>query len=109
MSVLTTYDLTIPAAGDTTDAANCQEFAPVGIYIPTGFEGTSVTFLACDTEDGTFVEVTDENGSAITKTVAAATYVYLDPSEFAGIHFLKIVSDSTESAERAVKLIGRFV
>lgn len=75
----------------------------VGIHLPAAFDGAALTFEACDTEDGTFVPVNDKSGTAVTYTVTQATYAAIDPKDFYGINFLKIVSGSAESAARTLK------
>ena len=72
-----------------------------GILFPAAFTGTTVTFLACDTLGGTYVPVYNSAG-AVSYTVAQGRYVAIDPKDFYGIQFLKIVSGSSEAAGRTI-------
>lgn len=92
------------ASGGTESAAiNLKGLCLVGILLPATFTGTTLTFEACDTEAGTFVPVkTGTGGSALSYTVAQATYAAIDPKDFQGINFLKIKSGSTEGADRTL-------
>jgi len=91
----------IAASGTKSAAIPLNGFVPVGIYFPATFTGTAVTFEACDTEDGTYRPVYNSAG-AVSYTIAQARFYALDPKDFAGINFLKIVSGATEGAERTL-------
>lgn len=78
-----------------------QGLSLCGILLPASFTGTALTFLACDTVDGTFVGVYDSAG-ALSYTVAQARYIAIDPKDFQGIEFLKIKSGSNEGADRTL-------
>ena len=98
---------TIAASGTTSAEIDLSGATLCGIYIPASFTGTSIAFQASSTSGGTFVSVRDGAGSALSKTVAAGQYIKLDPADFAGVRFLKIVSGSTEGAERILTLAAR--
>lgn len=95
----------IPSASPTSAAVPLKGFVPAGIYMPAAFTGTTLTFTACDTVGGTYVAVkSTTSGTALSYTVAQGTYVALDPKDFQGINFLKIISGSTEAGLRTLKL-----
>lgn len=72
-------------------------FSLVGIKVPASFTGTVLTFTMCDTLAGTYVPVkTTASGTALSYTVASSGYYAIDPKDFYGINFLKIVSGTTE-------------
>lgn len=100
---------TIANAGTTSNAIDLGSATVVGMYIPSEFTGTAITFTACTTATGTFQPLKDGAGAAVSKTVAASDYIYLDPTIFAGIAFVKLVSDSAEAADRAIILAARTV
>jgi hypothetical protein len=61
---------------------NTAGFALRGFYVPTGFLGTALTFLASPTEvsvntDAKLLPVVDEAGTTLSVTVAAGRYVVL--------------------------------
>lgn len=99
----------IAASGTTSGAVDLGHATLCGIYVPASFTGTTLTFTASDTATGTFAPVKDGAGAAVSKTVAAGDYIYIDPVLFAGIRHLKIVSGSAEAAERVLKLATRIV
>ena len=74
-----------------------------GIYIPSAFTGTGLTFSASTVSGGTFVSIRDGAGNAISKTIAAGQY----PTDFVGVRFLQIVSNATEAAARTLTLAAR--
>lgn len=79
-------------------------FSLVGIKVPAAFTGTALTFTMCDTVDGTYVPVKGTSGSTVSYTVAQGNYYAIDPKDFHGIQFLKIVSNGTEAAARTLLL-----
>ena len=97
----------IASGASTSDEIDLSGTTLCGVYMPSAFTGTGITFLASTTTGGTFVSVRDGGGSAIVKTVAASQYVRLDPSDFIGIRFLKIVSNGTEAATRTLTFAAR--
>lgn len=76
--------------------------ALTGIFLPAAFTGTALTFLACALVGGTYVPVCKSDGSPLSYTVAQGTYVAIDPRDFQGIPFLKIVSGSAEGGARTL-------
>jgi len=98
--------LSVAIASSATKSAviNQNGLSLVGIYLPTAFTGVALTFEACDTVDGTFLPVKKADGNSLSYTVAQGTYVAIDPKDFAGISFLKIVSGTAEGAARTLKI-----
>lgn len=90
------------ANGQTASGAiSTAGLSLVGIKLPAAFTGTTLTFTACDTLGGTYVPVYNSAG-VVSYTVAASRYVAIDPKDFQGISFLKIVSGSAEGAARTL-------
>ncbi len=82
---------------------NCGGRALCGIKLPAAFTGTALSFEMSEAADGTFVPVkSTTSGSALSYTVAQGTYCAIDPKDFQGINFLKIVSGTTEIAARSL-------
>jgi hypothetical protein len=79
----------------------------VGIQMPAAFTGTAITFLVSTVSGGTYQPLVDGTGSSVSKTVAASKYVGIDPTLFHGIRFVKIVSGSSEGADRVFTIISR--
>lgn len=95
-----TASATIAAGQTTSGAIQIQSDVSAGVFMDAAMTGTSMTFLAGKTASGTFAPVSDGAGGSYTKTFRAGDYVPIDPSVFAGIPFLKIVSGATEGTLR---------
>lgn len=98
---------TIASSGTASAAVDLGGLTLCGLYVPATFTGTALTFQTSLTLGGTYVAVLDDAGGSLTRTVAQGKYLPLDPSIFAGIQFLKVVSGSTEGAARDIILISR--
>jgi hypothetical protein len=99
-TLLPNSSVTIASGQTTSPAIACGGLVLCGLFIPAGFTGTSISFLA--SQDGTnfFPVKSTTSGTALSYTVAASTYAAIDPKDFQGINFLKIVSGSSEGAAR---------
>ena len=95
------YQAVIAASGTTTGAIACAGFVLCGILVPAAFTGTALTFTMCNTVGGTYVPVKNSSG-AVSYTVAQGNYYAIDPNDFYGVNFLKIVSGSTEGSARTL-------
>lgn len=98
---------TIASSATTSGEIDLSGTTLCGIYIPAAFTGTSISFQAASESGGTFVAVKDGAGNSVSKTVAASQFIKIDPTDFVGVRFLKIVSGSTEAAERTLVLAAR--
>ena len=92
----------IPASSATSNALNCGGFTLVGLILPATFTGVAITFLVCTTLGGSYSQLCDETGAPITITVAAGNAYAIDPKHLQGFQFIKLVSGSTESAQRTI-------
>ncbi len=92
----------IPISTATSAAINLGGMALVGLILPAAFTGTSLTFTVCDTLAGTYMPLYDSSNSLVSMTVAQGRAYAVDPSNFQGINFMKIVSGSTEGAARTI-------
>lgn len=103
-SLSTNTPATIAAAATKSGVINTTGMSLCGIKFPAAFTSTTITFEMCDTAIGTFVPVVKADGSAVSYTVAQGKYSAIDPKDFGGIQFLKIVCGSTEGTQRALLL-----
>lgn len=94
-----TFDKTVTISDTeaTSDAVDLGGNTLVGITIPTGFDGTAITFSVATSIDGTY-RSWYKDGSALSKTVTANIATALDPADFAGVRYLKIVSGTNQSS-----------
>lgn len=98
--------VTIANAGTTSDAVDAVDTALYGIILPSAFTGTSLTFTVCDTETGTYQGLYDQYGNAVSMTVAQGRS-YTLPTELAPWPFFKIVSGSSEAAQRSITVVRK--
>lgn len=73
-------------------AINLRGGTLCGIYMPGTWVSAALTFQACDTEDGTFLDVVGTDGTELSFTVAASQYIHVNPLPFYGINFLRLRS-----------------
>lgn len=93
------------ANGQTTSAAiKLLGFVLCGIQLPAAFTGATISFQA--SYDGvTFGALkSTTSGTTLTYTVTQGTYCAIDPKDFQGVAYLKIVSASSEAADRTLAL-----
>lgn len=84
----------------------------VGILMPPAWDAAVITFQASPDGGATWGELVDKAGAAVSLTVAAATFIYLDPTIFAGINALKLRSGTSgapvnQTAKRDFQLVTR--
>ncbi|UEM08052.1 hypothetical protein JL101_035975 (plasmid) [Skermanella rosea] len=77
-----------------------------GIHMPAAFTGTSLSFQAASSDSGTFQTI-QWNGADYSVAVTAGRYVALNPSIYAGVSFLRIVSSASEAAARTLTVVSR--
>lgn len=106
---LETYAITIAAATDTSGTVDLGK-KPKQIYlilIPAVFTGATISFECSTTYAGTFAEIVDADGTALSVTATDAKWVSL--SSIAGsltsCRFLRIVSASTEGTARSLTMM----
>jgi hypothetical protein len=106
------YDLTgaIPSGQTTTPEIDLAGNALVGFFFPAAFTGATLTITAASASGGTFllVQKDEAGGGAYTVTVTAGKYVPVtNLAIVAGLRFIKLVSASSEGADRIITLAVR--
>jgi hypothetical protein len=98
---------TIAISATTSNAVSVGQSTVVGVEFPAAFTGATVSFTTCDTFDGTYLPLYDTANALVTVTkTGAAGIASINPRTVEGLlPYVKVVSASTEAAERAVKLI----
>jgi len=99
------YDITatVASSGTTSGAVDLAGTDLVGIFIPSTFDGTTITFTVSTAIDGTYVAVEDGLGSAYTITTTASRYVPIsNVASLVGARYLKIVTGSTQTSTSTV-------
>lgn len=106
--VLSHIAATIDSSEDTSDAIDLMGTTLCGVYLPSTFTGSSISFEVASEASGSFVPLY-KNGALYSISVSTDTYQTIDVSDVAGIRHLKIVSSGTEAAERTLTLAVRSV
>ena len=107
--ILTQADLTatIASIGTTSEAIDLMGCELVGLHLPSSFTGTTIKITTAPTLGGTYQNVLS-GGSDYTLAVAQGKYVPIENlAILAGCRFIKIVSGSSEAAERVITLATR--
>ena len=101
-----TLTATVAANGTTTDEIDLGRGQQlVGLFVPSTFDGTTLTFTASDVSGGTFVTVQDgaRSSAALTVTTTASRYIPIDNLAYiAGLRYIKIVCGSTQTTTSTV-------
>lgn len=97
---------TIANGQTVSGVVDLKKRSPVGLLLPSALTGTAITFQMSDTLDGTYVAI-HSGGAALSVTVGTSRYVVLDPANFRGVRFLKLVSGSAEGAARTILVATR--
>jgi hypothetical protein len=69
----------------------------VAIVVPASWTAADLTFQASN-DDTTFTNLYNASGTEVTVTAAASRWIALDPSDFAGIAYLKVRSGTAAAA-----------
>lgn len=91
----------IPTSTATSGVVSTSGLQLVGCQLPATFTGTAISFTVATTFAGTYQELDNSSGK-LTYTVAQAKYISINPADFAGVQFFKIVSNATEGAARTL-------
>jgi hypothetical protein len=105
-SALNYSTLTIAASGTESGSLDLYGTTLVGLYMPAAWSVADLSFKA-SSDNTTFYDVYRDSGSSASITTAASRYVALDPADFAGVRFLKLVSSATQSASRVITVVSR--
>ena len=95
--------------GETVSAeVDLEDYTMMAIMMPAAFTGTAITFQASDVSGGTFYEVMDGAGNAVSLVVSNEEIISITEAKkdaLAPLRFLKLVSGSSEGAKRTLKLL----
>jgi hypothetical protein len=85
----------------------CGDYAQVILVLPAEFTGSTIGFKVCGTADGTFVTLYDKTNTAMSLTVTQ-NRAYPIPIDVFPAAFLKLVSGSSEGADRAITVLAKY-
>lgn len=97
--VLVQAPVSIANSGTASAAILCNGLSLVGIQLPATFTGTALTFQV--SVDGTTYQSLYNASGAVSYTVAEGRFYAINPQDFYGVVYLKIVSGSSEGAARS--------
>lgn len=90
------------ASGQTTSGSQpTNGMQLVGCQLPAAFTGTQISFTVATTATGTYQELDNSSGQ-VKYTVAQGKFIAINPADFAGVQFFKIVSGSSEGGARSL-------
>ena len=104
--VQTNATITVASSATTSAEVDLGGTEIVGLQMPAAFTGTTLKFLVSTATGGTYQTLTDGAGADVSKTVAQGKYVGIDPTLFRGIRFVKLVSGSSEGADRVINVFS---
>ena len=89
-----------------SSAVDLRGLDMLSFILPAAFTGTTMDFQMCPYAiDGTFYACYNIADQALQATVTQGRAYFIEPSDLAGIRFIKLVSGSAEAAGRTI-LIG---
>lgn len=103
-----TVPVTIASGATTSNELDIQSALFVAIQMPAAITGATFKVHASNVGGGTFAEVVDDAGAAISITATAAKNIGLQSAVMAKLsafRFIKLVSASAEGATRSFNLI----
>lgn len=98
-----TVTVTIASSTTVSNAIDLHGCTPCGVFLPSTFNGTALTFQAAPAFDGSYVAVEDGASSPanITLTATAASKYIAIPAtvqeQLRGVRFLKIVTSTAQA------------
>ena len=97
----------IDISADNNDSLGVQAEGMLlcGVQFPAAMTGTAITF-DFSLDNSTWVDVKETDGTEVSYTVSAGDVVRVDPSgwAFASNGYLRVSSNGTEAADRAIVL-----
>jgi hypothetical protein len=96
------------ASGQTTSAAVAiGDGVPVGLQTPAALTGTAITFQGSCDDGATYAPLYDSSGSVVSITVSTSRLIAIEGLYFVPCTHIKLVSGSSEAADRALVLVMR--
>jgi hypothetical protein len=99
------YDLTATVAVSETESEviDLRGTDLVGIFVPANFDGTDIKILAAPAPGGTFVEVQDGEGAALTIVTTVSKYAPIkNLALIAGLRYIKLKTTNTQTTTDTV-------
>ena len=94
--------VTVSASATSSSVLTCGGTSPTGIFLPSTFVTSNITFKVCKTPDGSFLPVRNFDGTAFTVAGAASTFVPLLPSMFNSVLYIQLSFDQTQTSAEVI-------
>jgi hypothetical protein len=99
--VATVTSATVAVDATTSARVVLDGFAIGMVYLPSTFDGTTITFTVCDTEDGTYLPYEGTDGNAVSITTNASSAFAL-PEGLFGAPYMKFVCGSNQTTTATI-------
>lgn len=94
----------IADGGTVSGAVDLMGASLLAFTTPASLTGTAITFQA--SVDGTTYLPLRNAAGVVSVTVTSSQYYRVDPNDFRGVRFLKLVSGTTESGAKTIGLVA---
>lgn len=91
----------IGASSATSGVVSSAGLSLVGCQLPATFTGTSISFTVATTVGGTYQEL-DNSAGKVSYNVTQGKFIAINPVDFYGVQFFKIISQATEGSARSL-------
>lgn len=98
--------ITIATSTTVSAAVDLGANTITGIQMPAAFTGTALTFQV-SSDGSTYVPLYDASSTQYSMPVGPSRGYSIDPAVFAGWPYVKVVSGTTEVANRTITLLVR--
>lgn len=98
------HSVTISSGQSVSSAFDSHGAIVCGLIFPSAFTGVTLRLQA--SVDGTnYYDVYRSDGTPVVIETTVSAYIPLLPEEMAALRFIKLVSSSSEAADRTIKVI----
>jgi hypothetical protein len=101
---LITKTVTITSGQTGSAEVDLDQYVLVGFETPAAMTGIAITFTVASAPSGTHKALKVSGGTSLSFTTAASGYYAVDAANFWGVRILKLVSGSSEAADRSLIL-----
>ncbi len=98
--------VTITAGATVSNSINLQGRVLIGMNLPAAISGSSMTFQSSN-DNVNFNALYNNENSAISVAYTQGRNYTISPDYVAGVKFLKLVSNNSQAASRAITVITR--
>lgn len=100
-------DIAVAINTDVSSATTLKARYLVGLITPAALDSTSITISASADGGSNFDDFYDRYGVQYSLNVGTDRYIYVDPTDFAGVDFIKLNLSTSETAARTITVVKR--